>query len=266
VVPKPTEAWKTVDGEIPPEEKPSLHLVPSLDIFTGVDNVLQLKRFVYTWTKIKMTWFRRVGEELRPPDFSTRRAWRTFMRGSFDPAPINAESEAGKNRLRFTAYLGLPEPPRFDINSTRLEANAPDILDKTVHTHVIQTALRQLNNINFLFDVFEVELKRTWDLPSVILERLQGIAGGSKNCIVDPNPIILLTVEQRASWILALRDLIARWPSSDAKPPNFDIVPRKTSTGFNVQDVMALELAVARSYCRTAGQILNRRPTIPLYK
>lgn len=267
MVPKPTEGWKTADREIPPEEKPSLHLIPSLDIFTGVDSVLQLKRFVYTWEMIKTAWFRKVSEELQPPGFSTRRAWRTFMRGSFDPAPINPQSEAGKSRLRFAAYLGLPEPPKFDINSTRLQDNVPDALDKTVSTSLIRTALRQVNDINFLYDVFEVELKRTWDLPSVILERLQDIACGSKNCFANPNPAASpWTVEERANWIFALRNLITCWPSSTPKPPYFDLVPRKTGTRFDVRDVFALELAVARFYCCAAEQILGRRPTIPLYK
>lgn len=266
VTPRPTEAWRTADGEIPPEERPSLHLVPSLDIFTGVDNVLQLKRFVYAWVKIRSRWLQKVSEELQAPDFSTRRAWRTFMRGSFDPAPINPESEAGKSRLRFTAYLGLPEPPTHDINSTSLGSNPRSHLDRTVDLHTVEATLREVNQINFFYDVFEVELKRTWDLPSTILERLQPITRGLQNYFAEPNPVVLAKLEERASWLLAFRDVLTTWPSSSPKPHNFALDLRQTDRGFNVQDVIALELALARFYCNVADEILGRRPTIPLYK
>ena len=188
------------------------------------------------------------------------------MRGSFDPAPLKPESEAGRSRLRFTAYLGLPEPPRFDIKSTRLRGNPPDTLEATVRVPTVQYTLRQVNDINFFHDVFEVELKRTWDLPSSIIERLQGITGGSSDCFANPKPIVLRSIEERARWIFELRDVITLWPSSVAKPLHFNLVPRETDKGFNPQDIMALELAVAKFYCQAAGEILGRRPTIPLYR
>lgn len=264
--PQPTEAWRTADGEIPPEERPSLHLVPALDIFTKVDSVLQLKRFVYTWVKIRNRWLQKVSEELQAPDFSTRRAWRTFMRGSFDPEPINPESEAGKSRLRFTAYMGLPEPPTHDIASTSLGSKPPSHLDRTVDRHTVEEILRQVNQVNFFYDVFEVELKRTWDLPSTILERLQPITHNRQNYFANPNPLVLTKLEERASWLLAFRDVITPWPCTIPKSSNFALVPRQTDRGLNVQDIIALELALARFYCYAAEEILGRRPTIPLYK
>jgi len=241
-------------------------LVPALDIFTSVDNVTQLKRFVYTWVKIRSRWLRKVSEESQAPDFSTRRAWRTFMRGSFDPAPINPESEAGKSRLRFTAYLGLPEPPTYDINSTTFGSNPPSHLDRTVDSRTVQAVLREVNQLNFFHDVFEVELKRTWDLPSAILERLRPITKGRQNYFAEPNPMALTKLEERASWLLAFREVLTSWPCSVQKPSTFDLALRNTKRGLNVQDVIALELALARFYCHAAAEILGRRPTIPLYR
>ena len=208
----------------------------------------------------------KVSEEFQAPDFSTRRAWRTFMRGSFDPAPINPESEAGKSRLRFTAYLGLTEPPTYDINGTSLGLNPPNHLDRTIDPRTVEAILRQVNQVNFFYDVFEVELKRTWDLPSTILDRLQPITHGRRNYFVDPNPMVLTKLEERLSWLLAFRDVLSPWPSSFPKPANFALVPRQTDRGPNVQDVIALELTLAKFYCHTAEEILLRRPTIPLYK
>ena len=266
MVPNPTEGWRTADREVPPEESPSTHLVPSMDIFTGVDSALQLKRFVYTWEKINDRWLRKVSEELQPPDFANRRAWRTFMRGSFDPAPINPESEAGKSRLRFTEYLGIPEPPTFDINHTSLGSKPPTHLSRTVDAQVVGATLRQVNQLNFFHDVYEVELKRTWDLPSTILDRLQPITGCWKNYFGEPRPMNVVKLEERASWLLAFRQVLTQWPSTKPKPTGFDIALRRTDRGVSVQDVMALELALARFYCQTAEEILGRRPTIPLYK
>ena len=188
------------------------------------------------------------------------------MRGSFDPAPINRETESGNSRLRFTAYLGLPEPPSFDVKRTCFGRSPLVELDLTVDGTAVGTTLREVNQLNFYHDVFEVELKRTWDLPSTILERLRPITGGRQNYFGDPSPMDLTKLEDRASWLLAFREIITPWPSSDAKPPNFDLEVRQTERGPNVQDVMALELALARFYCHTVEEVLGRRPTIPLYK
>jgi hypothetical protein len=266
VTPKASGAWETVDRELESELKPSLRLVPALDMFTGVDNVLQLKRFVYAWLKVKDRWLLRVSGELQPPEFANRRAWRTFMRGSFDLAPIKPESEAGKSRLRFADYLGLPATPRFNINSTRFGLNPSHPLDRTVEKTMIRNALHEINDINFLHDVYEVELRRTWDLPSVIVERLQHVAGDNQNFFANPTPLPRSPVSQRLKWVLALKEIVKEWPSSLPKPRDFDLVPRTTAKGPKVEDVLLLELAVARCYCRVAEEILGRRPTIPLYR
>ena len=141
--------WRRAAEEIPPEERPAFHLVPSLDVFASVENVLQLKQFVYMWVRIRPRWLLKVGEELQPPDFSTRRAWWMFMRGSFNPTPAKPESEAGKSQLCFSAYLALPEPPLFDISKTSLRLGAPGPLDRTVSAEVVATVLHQVNQLNF---------------------------------------------------------------------------------------------------------------------
>lgn len=264
--PKPSNAWETADGELESEPKTSLRLVPAPDVFTGVDSVLQLKRFIYVWLKVRARWLVKVSAELQPPEFANRRAWRTFMRGSFDPAPIKPESEAGKSRLRFTDYLGLQEPPRFDIMNTRFGLDPPRPLEQTVGRSTVQNTLREINDINFLHDVYEVELKRTWDLPSVIIDRLQHIAGGSRDFFADPSPIPLRSAFERLRWVVALRDIVKGWPTTLPKPRDFDLEPRETEKGPRVDDLLALELAVARRYCRVAEEILGRRPTIPLYR
>lgn len=101
------------------------------------------------------------------------------MRESFDPAPAKLESKAGKSRLCFLAYLTLLEPPMFNINKTSLGPGPPRPLDTTVSAEVVATVLCQVNQVNFFHDIFEVKLKRTWDLPSFILERLEPITGSS---------------------------------------------------------------------------------------
>ena len=268
VMPKPSNAWEAADGELgPPESKASLRLVPALDVFAGVENVLQLKRFVYVWLKVKARWLKKVSRELQPPEFANRRAWRTFMRGSFDPSPIKPESEAGKSRLQFADYLGLPEPLKFDINNTRIGLNATRHLDETINASSIQMALHEINEINFLHDIYEVELRRTWDLPSVIIGRLRSVTGDNENPFESPSMISRSSVSQRLKWILALREIIKEWPSSFQKPQNFHLEPRETtSAGPRVEDVFALEFAVAKYYAHAAEELLGRKPTIPLYK
>ena len=267
VRPRPTGPWETAEREMAPGSKSSLHLAPALDVFTGVDSVLQLKRFIYVWLKVKDKWLVRASKELQPPEFSTRRAWRTFMRGSFDPAPIKPDSEAGKSRLRFADYLGLSEPLKFDVDRTRLGPGPLRPLDKTVDKFTIRRALHELNELNFLHDVYEIELRRTWDLPSVIVDKLRQVAGGSgKDFFVNPSSPSRQSVPERLRWIVALRDIVKEWPTSLPKPSNFDMEPRMSERGPNIEDLFALELAVARFYCCVAEELLVRRPTIPLYR
>ena len=91
------------------------------------------------------------------------------MRRSFDLSPLRPESEARKSRLRFAGYLNLPEPPKFNIDQTFFNCNPPKPLDKTVDVQVIKSMLFKVAQVNFFHDIYEVELKRTWDLPSVVL-------------------------------------------------------------------------------------------------
>ena len=188
------------------------------------------------------------------------------MRGSFDPQPIKPDSEAGRSRLRFADYLELPEPPTFDIMNTSLYRGAPHHLDRTIDENTIRTTLQEINDLNFLHDVYEVELRRTWDLPSVIVDRLLPITGENREPFTIPSVLPRSTISARLKWIIGLRSIISQWPTSLPKPANFDMKPRVTSSGPNVQDVFALELAVARFYCRTAEEVLGRKATIPLYK
>lgn len=264
--PKPSSTWEALNRRSEPESRPSLRLVPALDVFTGAENVLQLKRLVYAWVKVKNRWLMKVSKELQPPEFANRRAWRVFMEGSFDPSPINPESEGGESRLRFAGYLGLPEPVQFNTNSTRVGPNPPQALENTVSDAMVWKVLHEVNEINFLHDVYEVELRRTWELPPVILSRLRHIAGGNKNPFEKPSLIPRRTAVERLRWIVALRDIVREWPSSIPKPKNFDLKPRMSAAGPRVEDVLALELAVANQYYYVAREILGRKPTIPLYK
>lgn len=266
VTPKPSSAWEAADGELESESTPSLRLAPTLDVFTNVENALQLKRFVYVWLKVQDKWLSKVSEELQPPEFAGRRVWRTFMRGSFDPAPIKPDSEAGRSRLRFADYLGLSEPLKFNIKSTRFNLDPPRPLDETVGKHMVRDALHTINEINFLHDVYEVELRRTWDLPSTIVNRLRDIAGDNGDFFKDPSPISRRSTYERLRWIVALRVIVKEWPASFPKPRDFDREPRVTTKGPKVEDLFALELAVAKYYLHAAEEILGRRPTIPLYR
>jgi hypothetical protein len=228
VTPKASSGWECVDKELEPEQKPSLRLVPALDVFTGVENILQLKRFVYIWLKIKGRWLLKVSEELQPPEFATHRAWRTFMRGSFDPQPIKPESKAGRGRLQFADYLRLPEPPKFDIVNTRLGLGPSHHLEHTVDRNIIKTALQEISDLNFLHDVYEVERWCTWDLPSTVVSRLGPIAGGNQNFFARPSVIPCSSVSTRLEWITGLREIINQWLTSLPKPANLDLKLRTT--------------------------------------
>jgi hypothetical protein len=188
------------------------------------------------------------------------------MQGSFDPQPIKPESEAGKSQLRFVDYLGLPEPPNFDITNTRLGLSPPRHLEHTVDSDIIKKTLQEINNINFIHDIYDVELQRTWDLPSVIMSRLGPITGGNQDFFARPSVLPRSSVSLHLEWITGLREIISQWPASLPKPTNFDLKPRTTSKGPNVEDLFALELAVARFYCRTVEDIIGRKATMALYR
>lgn len=264
--PRPSSTWEALDRKLEPEPRPSLRLVPALEVFTGVENVLQLKRFVYAWLKVKNRWLIKVSKELQPPEFANRGAWRTFMQESFDPSPIKPGSEAGKSRLRFADYLGLPEPVQFNINSTRVGRNPPQALENTVSDAMVWKVLHEVNEINFLHDVYEVELRRTWELSPVIVGRLRHITGGNESPFEKPPLVPRRTAVERLKWIVALRDIVKEWPSSLPRPKKFDLEPRMSAAGPRVEDLLALELAVANQYYYVAREVLGRKPTIPLYK
>jgi len=92
--------------------------------------------------------------------------------------------------------------------------------------------------------------------------RLRPIAGGSNTFFADPALIDHHTISKRLKWIAALRDIVSAWPSPLPKPHDFSLEPRSTDKGIRVDDLMALEVAVAKQYFRVAEEILGRRPTI----
>jgi len=263
--PPPTKAWVDVAAiyaKVPLEG--SQHqpwFVPLIDLITGVASVARAKEFVAVWQLVRLYWLREVFSCRRPPEFATRRAWKSFTVGVFSGSVMQAKNEATITRICFTEFLSLRKIvslPREDF--TFVKGEVPGSIDKKVTTDMVRDTIRKLTDLNFFFDMFETEYLRIYDSPMEIIDRMQP-AMSPFNLTVPTDKIPRSRLTDRAAWLAWVRDFI--WPWDGKKSKDFEL---KLSVDPRLDEVAAFEKAVAHVYCSNVTYTLRRRPVLPRYE
>jgi len=263
VEPKPTKAWLDAArscAKIPlggDQHQP--RFVPLIDVITGVASERKAKEFVAVWRIIRLPWLGHVFMEGRPPQFATRKAWKSFVAGTFSAGEIQPTNEISIARINFAEFLGLKKVLTLRRESySFLKEEVPGPVDAMITVDMVREAVRELADLNFLYDMFEIEYRRTYDPPDQICRRMTPIAGNGN--LTFPVPVPRSKLSDRAAWLITVRDFMVPWPGS--KPPSFDVqIPNPPTLG----DVRSLESAVAEVYCSNVTLILRRRPVLPRY-
>lgn len=193
-----------------------------------------------------------------PPAFATRKAWKSFTSGVFSGAKIQPNNEISIARVRFAEFLHFKKIlslPR--ANFTFLKGETPGSIDEKVTVEMVRDTVRELADLNFFFDMFEVEYRRTYDPPAEIRDRLQSVM--SPSSLTFPMQIQRSRLADRVRWLTQVRDFIRPWHG--AKPQGFDLKPSE-----DLDEVATLEKAVAHVYCTNVTYILRRRPVLPRYE
>ena len=196
----------------------------------------------------------------RPPEFATRKAWKSFTVGVFSGSTIQPHNETSVARIRFAEYLCFKKVislPRENFTFTKDEA--PGTIDEKVTVEMVRDTVRELADLNFFFDMFEVEYYRTYDSPTEITERMRPAT--LPLSLTYPQKIPRAELTDRAAWLVRVRDFIRPWHGK--KTRDFDI---KLSDNPTNDEVTALERAVAHVYCWNVTHILRRRPSLPRYE
>jgi len=196
----------------------------------------------------------------KPPEFATRKAWKSFTTGVFSNARILPHNETSIARIRFAEYLcfkkiiSLPRE-NFIFN----KGETPGTIDEKVTIENVRNTVRELADLNFFFDMFEVEYHRTYDPPMEIKERMWPAT--CPLSLTFPQPIPRSKLTDRATWLVRVRDFIRPWHGQ--KPADFEI---KLSDDPTPHEVVTLERAIAHVYCSNVTYILRRRPSLPRYE
>ena len=262
--PQPAKIWAEVAAiyaSVPLEgSQHQPRFVPPIDLITGVSTERKAKEFVAVWRLVRFKWLHEVFVTRKPPEFATRKAWKSFTSGVFSKAKIQPHNETSVARIRFAEFLHFKRIislPRE--NFTFVKGEEPGTIDEKVSTEMVRDAVRELADLNFFFDMFEVEYHRTYDPPMEIKERMWPVT--SPLSLTYPQPIPRSTLADRAAWLARVRDFIRPW--NGHKSVDFDL---ELSNNPSNNEVAALERAVACIYCSNVTYILRRRPSLPQYE
>jgi hypothetical protein len=233
--------------------------VPLPDVVTGVANLQKAKEFVAVWRIVKHPWVHEVYMLRRPPEFATRRAWKSFTAGSFSTSEIQPNNDTSVARINFAEFLGWRKVLRLDRGSyAYLQEEIPRPVRDMITVDMVREVVRELTDLNFFFDMFEVEYRRTYDDPAEISNRMRPIM--SPGSFSFPLPVPRSDLSDRATWLVAIRDFIEPWPGTES--PAFHVQIPDPPT---LEAVLSLESAVAEVYCSNVTFTLRRRPVIPCY-
>ena len=221
--------------------------------------MVKAKEFVAVWHLIRIPWLQQIHTTRKPPEFATRRAWKSFAVGVFSTSTVRPGDPTTIARIKFAEYLhfkNLVSIPKGRFHF--LKDETPGTIDEKVPIQMIQDTIRELADINFFYDMFEVEHRRTFDGPAEIETRMASAL--STFSLSLPAKIPQSTPAKHAAWLAGVRDFIRPWTRTP--PQSFELQLGNPPTPPQVD---ALERAVAHVYCSTVTHVLRRRPVVPYY-
>lgn len=263
LVPPAVEAWVSAArkfAQVPLEgDQHQPRFFPPIDLITGVTTEERAKEFVAVWRIVKANWLMSVFSVRRPPEFATRKAWKSFIAGSFSTSQFKPGTETSIARINFAEFTRLGKVlslRREDYAHLREETPGP-VHDK-ITLDMVRQAVCELSDLNFFYDMFDIEYHRTYDPPDDICVRMRPFM--SPFSMTVPVPIPRSRLPDRAAWLTAVRDFMDNWPGK--KPLGFDINLPDPPT---LAEIIPLESAVADFYCSNVTYLLRRRPVVPPY-
>ena len=250
-MPKPSPLWlnRWEESEVTPADRDEPRFVPLVEIITGSTDILEIREFVAVWMIVREMWVERALYLRRPPSFATKKAWRLFATGAFrTPSTEEVQRRVVTVRRNFAGFLEKPV----------LLAGEQGLIGRVSLTD-IQSVIQELADLNFYFDMLEVEHRLTGASIDEISDRMRPITGSSN--LIMPGAVARSTTEEVGVWLTKVRDFIDHWPGD--RLVTFDIP--LSEIGFTTDNVFALEFAVAEFFCCSASRFLGRRAVLPRY-
>ena len=238
------ERWEA--SEIVPEDKDEARFVPLVETITQERDIRKIKQLVAVWLEVRVQWVSRVSLFRRAPGFATKEAWKMFASGTFSLSRTAKEITVCKN---FAGFLEKTTP----LALTQASIGG-------VSFETIQIVIQELANLNFYFDMLEVEQRLTGRGVEEISERMRSITDSSY--LIFPGLAGRSTNEEIAGWLMEIRDFIRHWPYDESLWWIFEMPLSKTSLDV---DLNALESAISDVYCSCVSRVLHRRPVLPRY-
>jgi hypothetical protein len=123
---------------------------------------------------------------------------------------------------------------------------------------MIRETVCELADLNFFFDLLQIEHARTGDDPHDIRDRMAPVSAGQPftSCPKIPRSSLF----DQAMWLFALRNFVANWPLR--KEFGFYVEVRYRPASWTIR---TLESSVAEVYCLCVRALLYRSPVLPRY-
>jgi hypothetical protein len=259
--PRLSQTWANASikyAHIPAGDDDDPRFVPLVSIISGMPDATMAKKFVAVWRTVKHLWLKRVFDTRRPPEFATGRGWRSFAFGTFSTPGLEPD-ETSAVCIEFSKYLGLDCVLSLDRERYSEPGQAPGSIDIKVSVEMIRETVSELADLNFFFDMFEVEHELGRGEPQEIFRRMAPVMRSNRLILVAP--ICRSSLDSRGAWLMDVYSIVENWPGS-TKPDQYTNVRRPFE---DPSFVRALEATVADLYCYNVTHVLHRHPVVPRY-
>jgi hypothetical protein len=247
------DAWKRYANDVPTLAEDQPRFVPLVSIITEESRPVA-SGFVAVWRAVRGLWIERVFNTRKPPSFATRDGWRTFVL-SVISAPGAESDEQFAVRVNFSKYLGLDRVFSLDNG----HGGAPGLSITGITAEMVCETVSELADLNFFFDLFEVEHELDRLESDEIQRRMERVMRGGQ--LTSPVFIHRSSPNDRGLWLIALYEFMQDWPGAEAQQSHVN-VERPVEDPWVIR---SLESTVADLYCYNVTHALGRLPVLPRY-
>lgn len=229
-----------------------------MSIITRASSEVAAKEFVAVWRTVRELWLYQVFKTRRAPEFATREGWKLFVSGTLSSSKIKPEERLAIC-VKFSKYLGLDHVLFLDRKRYSELDEAPGPISVKITADMVRETVSELADLNFFFDMFEVEHELGRGEPGEICRRMELVMRGGR--LTRPVPIRRSTLCERGVWLMSVYEFIKGWPGSSRQ----DLYARIQRPIRDHLLVRSLETTVADLYCYNVTHTLRRRPVLPRY-
>lgn len=273
-IPIQPSPWKEALQDTEPEDYRSF--LPDPRMFSAVQTLSRLQKYVAAWLTVRETWIRKVETLTEPPGCCQTKRLKHFFMGYFrssDDGDLDNPTNVATDRRAVQEFLGLDaikmiDPANYsgEWRGEPLSGPIPNCITFTI----IREVVWELSELGFQKDLHLLEDRfSAKDYVGYAKTRAgRCFPGGWKwpRGAIDRTNMGLSSPswQNRAQWTLELARILVAWPKPPPPLPCITFEDITTAIPSSGQSMMAIERKVALVYCFHMERALRRAPIVPV--